>query len=320
MKTLTTLAAAFALTLGATGTVLANDGTSYVRYETDANNAQNSALQTAVGHFTHPDHPGLELILYGVVHIADADYYARVQKDLDSYTTVLYEGVAPTKNYKPTEDDKSLGDMQKAMGSLLGLTFQKDGINYKAKNLVHADMNMDQLKKALGGGSINPMGGMMSKEQMKSMGPMMKMIGKFGKMFMEQMPGMQDRFKTMMAKQLGNADVAQSMPGNFGKVILIDRNEVVMKVLARELPKTKTGSIAIFYGAAHNPDFEQRLGKLGWTLNKKRWMTAWRIGEGLSSDPKVETPRKPAVKRAPEVEEEVPTPAPTKKSSKQRWF
>lgn len=317
MKPLTTITVALALTLGATGSVLANDAESYVRFETDAENAKNAALQTAVGHFTHPDHPGLEIILYGVVHIADADYYARVQKDLDSYTTVLYEGVAPSKNYKPTEEDKSLGNMQKAMGGLLGLSFQKDGINYKAKNLVHADMNMDQLKKALGGGSINPMGGMMSKEQMKSMGPMMKMIGKFGKMFMQQMPGMQDRLKMQMGKQLGSGDAAKAMPGKFGKVILEDRNEVVMKVLAKQLPKTKTGTVAIFYGAAHNPDFEQRLNKLGWTRTQKRWMTAWRIGAGLSSDPQLATPKK-TIER-PKTGGETPTPT-TKTQPKQRWF
>jgi hypothetical protein len=318
MKSMTTIAAAIALTLGAGSAALANDAEAYVRYQADTNNPQNAALQTAVAHFSNPAHPGVDLILYGVVHIADASYYARVQKDLDRCTTVLYEGVSPGKNYKPTKEDKSLGNMQKAMGSLLGLTFQKDGINYKAKNLVHADMTIDELKRRLGGKSINPLGGMMSKEQMAQMGPMMKMIGRFGKMFMEQMPGMQNRFKNMMAQRLSNPEAGmQQLGGNFGKVILHDRNDVVMKVLAQQLPKTKKGSIAIFYGAAHHPDFQKRLAKLGWTMTNKRWMTAWRIGEGLSSDPKVETPTQ---RPTPRTETERPeAPAPTTKS-RQRWF
>jgi hypothetical protein len=65
---------------------------SYVRFEKAGPN--DAAMQTAVAHFSHPE-KNVEIVLYGVVHIADMDYYARVQKDLDSYDVVLFEGVAP---------------------------------------------------------------------------------------------------------------------------------------------------------------------------------------------------------------------------------
>jgi hypothetical protein len=35
--------------------------------------------------------------------------------------------------------------------------------------------------------------------------------------------------------------------------------------------------IAIFYGAAHFPDMEQRLLKQGWKLQKTDWLKAWDI-------------------------------------------
>lgn len=274
---------------------------SYVRFEQQG---QDAALQTAVAHFSHPDKQ-VEIVLYGVVHIADKAYYDAVQRDLDSYDVVLYEGVAPGKT-APTEADKGLGEMQKAMGELLGLTFQKDGIDYTRKNLVHADMNMDQLKEAMGGKTINPMGQMISPEQLKQMGPMLKGLSQLGK----ASPGMQRMFKTMMAKQLGNANLNNALGAKATQVILIERNKVVMKVLKEQLKKTTKGRIAIFYGAAHNPDFEQRFAKMGWSRTSKRWMSAWTIGNGIQSDDE------PAPTQSEEREE---SPA-VKPKSGPRWF
>lgn len=272
----------------------------YVRFEQEGRNA---ALQTAVAHFTHPESQ-VEIVLYGVVHIADKAYYDTVQADLDSYDVVLYEGVAPGKT-EPTDEDKSLGEMQKAMGELLGMTFQKDGIDYTRSNLVHADMNMDEFKKAMGGESINPMGQMMGKEQMKMMGPMLKTLAQLGK----GNSFMQNQFKMMMAKQLGTADLNGALGQKATQVILIERNKVVMKVLAEQLKKTTSGKIAIFYGAAHNPDFEERLAALGWGKQSKRWMSAWTIGEGVS---KGQTPQE----KSPGDTQ----PAPVKPKSGPRWF
>lgn len=289
--------AALALLLGLGAPALASPDP-YVRFEQEGRNA---ALQTAVAHFTHPDKK-VEIVLYGVVHIADKAYYDSVQADLDSYDVVLYEGVAPGKT-QPTEEDKSLGEMQKAMGELLGMTFQKDGIDYTRSNLVHADMNMDQFKEAMGGESINPMGQIMGKEQMKMMGPMLKTLAQLGK----GNAFMQNQFKMMMAKQLGSANMG-ALGEKATQVILIERNKVVMKVLAEQLKKTTSGKIAIFYGAAHNPDFEERLGALGWAKQSKRWMSAWTIGEGIQRG---DTPE-----RAPTESQ----PAPVKPKSGPRWF
>lgn len=308
----TTFFALSALLVGLAPAALAQGSGSYVRWA-DGQRREDGALQTAVATFRHPTRDQV-VVLYGVVHIADDDYYARVQRDLDSYTTVLYEGVAPGKD-EPTEADKSLGDMQKVMGELLGLTFQKDGIDYTRSNLVHADMTMDQLKEAMGGGTINPMGQLMDEKQLANMAPIMKMLAGVGKMLMQGNPAMRDQFKRQMAQQLANADMSQlgGMGEKMHRVILIERNIVCMEVLERQLETQRDGSIGIFYGAAHMPDLEERLEKLGFTLTEKRWMSAWQVGGGADDGwvaPEANTPRaRPAQ----------PVPAAPQGEGK-RWF
>ena len=58
-------------------------------------------------------------------------------------------------------------------------------------------------------------------------------------------------------------------------MIVADRNSAVMKVLDREMKKGHR-KIGIFYGAAHMPDFEERLAKEH-NLHPKKplWLTAW---------------------------------------------
>lgn len=312
---LASLLALASLALGTGPRALAQEPESYVRYA-EGETAEDGALQTAVATFRHPTRDQV-VVLYGVVHVAEADYYAKVQQDLDSYTTVLYEGVAPGKE-EPTEADKSLGEMQKVMGELLGLTFQKDGINYTRQNLVHADMTMDELKERMGGGTINPMGQFMDEKQMASMAPIMKMVAGVGKMLMQANPRMRDQLKRQMANQLANADMS-ALGGQMGEkmhqVILIDRNVVCMKVLEQQLEAQHDGSIAIFYGAAHMPDLEERLGALGFTLTEKRWMSAWRVGNGV--DDGWVAPGAPAPSQARPAQ---PAPTPAAPSDGKRWF
>lgn len=236
-----------------------------------------AALQTGVAHFRAPGRD-VEIVLYGVVHVAEAEFFAQVQRELDSYTTVLFEGVAPGKE-EPTVADRSLGDMQVALGELLGLTFQKDGIDYTHPNLVHADMTMDQVKEALGGRSVSPFGQFMSEEQLAQMGPMLKMFASFGKAMMAGNPRMRDQLKLQLATQLSAAETG-AMGQQMEQVILYDRNRVCFDVLASQLEKQTSGSIAIFYGAAHMPDMEKRLVEMGFARTSKRWMSAWQIGDG----------------------------------------
>jgi hypothetical protein len=279
-------------------------------------NRNGGTLETAYAVYKNKD-TDVEVILYGAVHIADKAYYKKVQKDLDSYDVVLYEGVSPSKDQEPDENMKSIGELQTTMGSMLGLTFQKDGINYKAKNLVHADMTYDELLKATDGDISKALPGaqMFSDPQTKSMlKPMLKMMKSFGKQFMEMAPQMRDGLKLQMAQQLAGTDLSK-VPGGEGaaKILVGERNKVALKVLDEQLAKRKSGKIAIFYGAAHMKDFNDRLEAKGWKQTKVEWNVAWDVGgknadaEGDSDDD--DAPKAPAPERRREHEK-----------SGARWF
>ena len=65
--------------------------------------------------------------------------------------------------------------------------------------------------------------------------------------------------KRLMADQMELIEGSGTGLGPTLDTILVkDRNEAAMKVLAKEI-KTRHRKIAIFYGAAHMPDFDRRL-------------------------------------------------------------
>jgi len=138
-----------ALVLGFSSQALAQDAKAFTRFK-EATEDKAGALQIAQATYKK-EGSDVEIVLYGVVHIAETEYYKAVQKDLDAYEVVLWEGVKPgKKKTKPDEGMINIGELQKAMCEMLGLTFQKDGINYKRDNFVWADMDMDQLQEAFG--------------------------------------------------------------------------------------------------------------------------------------------------------------------------
>jgi hypothetical protein len=82
------------------------------------------------------------------------------------------------------------------------------------------------------------------------------------------------KMKRMLAEQLQNLEGGGLGP-TLNNILVADRNEAALKVFQKELAKGKK-KIAIFYGAAHMPDFEKRL-RLDFGLEKKnaQWLEAW---------------------------------------------
>ena len=67
-------------------------------------------------------------------------------------------------------------------------------------------------------------------------------------------------------------------------MLIDDRNAAAMQVFQTELAKG-TKRIAIFYGAAHMPDFECRLRKdFGLKPKGQQWLTAWDLKSGKKND------------------------------------
>mgnify|MGYP001822566491 CR=1 FL=1 len=65
-------------------------------------------------------------------------------------------------------------------------------------------------------------------------------------------------------------------PYRNAELLLDRRNEVAMAKLVEVLPDL-VGRTAIFYGAAHMEDLEQRLLDMGWVRTGGRWLRAWAL-------------------------------------------
>jgi len=175
---------------------------------------------------------------------------------------------------KPLSDDeKGAGvGIQQKMATALDLQFQMTGINYDRPNWINSDMSMEALATRM-------------KSQGQSIEPLMKMMDGSSPMaglagivlgMIKSNPRMQTMVKMMLISTLGAADETMgNMPGNMGtffKVIVEDRNQVVMHDLQKvvqEKPDLK--SIGIFYGAGHLPGMDKDMLKLGYQRGPVTW-------------------------------------------------
>jgi len=250
----------------------------YIKYE-EGDTQQDGELKVEVIKFRNQ--AGVEVTLYGVVHIADQSYFSQIQQDLSTYDTVLYEGVKQGTN--PNPETKGLNAVQQLMATVLGFTFQKDGIDYRQQNFVHADIDIDTLQRNLNGRSINPLDQYFDPQTVERLAPFMDLASQFVKAYMDSNPELRNQLRRQMAQSLAGTDIAAQLPPDMKKAIIDDRNDIVMNVLTEQLQKhPDKKKIAIFYGAGHNADFTQRLLRLGYTRQDSRWMTAWVIGQGAS--------------------------------------
>lgn len=284
------------------GAAFGQGSADYIRYQRGRTD-NDGALQIAVETWRTPN--GTLIDLYGVVHIADAAYYQQVQRELDAYDAVLYEGVGATREAlaerrRNPQSASGLSTVQKLFGTVLGLQFQMDGIAYTSSNLVHADMGAETFRRETKGQNINPLEEYVSPEQLQRLGPIIELGGVLIQKYFEANPETRNSLKTQFASQIAGADMTQQLPPQLYQTIVIDRNAIVMRVLAGHLQANpRHRRIAIFYGAAHMPDFNQRFVQLGYTKVSTRWMTAWSIGQGApeqrkaTSAPKIEK-REPA--------------------------
>lgn len=101
--------------------------------------------------------PFLKVDLVSTIHIADKEYFATLQKELELYDCVLYEMVASRDSLenrrvvsakKRLKSSRSrgfniLGFIQRQMARLLALDFQLDCLDYQAETWYHADLDFE---------------------------------------------------------------------------------------------------------------------------------------------------------------------------------
>lgn len=217
--------------------------------------------------------------LVSAVHIADKSYYDDLNNRFKNYDVVLYELVAPEGTkipYQATADKKPSDTPQKAdrqsakspitliqtlMTDILGLSFQMDAVDYSAKHFVHADFTPKEFADSMEAKGETVFGMVL---QLWRAGLAKQLTaGASSNMDMMQLLMASDKqlaLKRLMAKEfIGSESVFAAFEGAEGSTLVAARNQKALKVLKRTLVDKKPKSVAIFYGAGHMQDFQQRL-------------------------------------------------------------
>jgi len=265
--------------------------TKFLRVERD-DDGEPRTLQTAVVSYKPVEGEGeLVVDLVAAVHVGDKTYYDELNRRFEDYDVVLYELVAPKDRAAPQPDRDGGGNplsfLQNMTRSVLELESQTEHIDYTKKNFVHADMSpkeMQQAMKKRGEDGLTLALGVMTdmlrqanraQQQANEGGRPQPQVDPFALLLD---PKGSLKAKRMMAESFAaTEDLEGGLGPTLQRLLVDDRNEAAMKVFQKELAKGKK-RIAIFYGAAHMPDFEKRLMvDFGLRPTKTEWVTAWRM-------------------------------------------
>jgi hypothetical protein len=265
----------------------------YVRFTGDDKRGK---LETAI--VTMKNDAGVVIDLIGAIHIADAGYYKALNQLFTSYEALLFELVdgqtlkadlesgGRQKRAKGEKDDSSpafkmIRAMMQGMGSYFRFAYQTDednGINYGAKNFVHADVSMDEFLRLQGekGESFGTIFAKAMEAQFK-LGPKLEGDEPKGSQLLLALLGDSSGLKIAMARVLGKVEtLGEDLGLGSDSVILGERNRVALEIFDREV-KAGRKNLGVFYGAAHLADMETRLEKRGYKRTSERWLTAWEI-------------------------------------------
>lgn len=275
---------------------------SFIRFEEDSSGAR---LQTA--EITYENPQGITVTLVGAVHIADKAYFQALNARFQKFDAVLYEmvggpieqrlqhaapGVPPdaASREKATEPIPAasaeeiaaqrlnwLPKLHSLLQSTLQLTGQLDGIDYFAPNFIHADMTHEQFAARQQQRNEGFLALWLRAIQVQAGNPSLG----------ANQPGLlqileilcRDDSPTELKRLIGRMfhqveSLIAGIESGEGTVILTERNKVALQVLQQQIALGKR-NLAIFYGAAHLRDMEQRLNAMGFRRTRSVWHTAW---------------------------------------------
>lgn len=254
------------------------------------------SLDIAISTYRPVSGEEVEVALVGAVHIADEEFFQAMNQELARYDSVLYELVAP-KNMRPTPDMKKdanlLSSFQNTLSDLLHVRHQLDLIDYRPDHFVHADLSMQELVEegkrrgetpfTLAAGITLDMMRLVRKAEQDA-----QRSGAAPAAEPQSLEEMIDMLsdpvvlRRQFASVLAGSEGDDAMAGftTLTPYLIEARNQAAMEVLREELAQGNK-RIAIFYGAAHMPDFERRLDR---ELRMKRVATRWVRGWDLTKD------------------------------------
>jgi hypothetical protein len=241
-----------------------------------------TALEVAVTRYTNKD-KSVTVDLVGVVHIGDRAYYDALNRRFPRYDAVLYELVGPpgAKVPKGGKSDSPLAVVSGLMTTVLDLDSQLACVDYAPKNFVHADLSFETMMAA-------------AKERgddgvtlaLSVMADLLRQQNLAARKKQDAAPASEpdvvealanpSLLKRELAKQLaGSADLGRTLHA----LLVTDRNKKACQVLTKQIVDGKK-TLAIFYGAAHMPDFDRRLrADFGLERQGQEWLTAWDLSD-----------------------------------------
>jgi hypothetical protein len=250
------------------------------------------SMDTAIVRYVPKDEAraGLVVDLIGAVHVGEKSYYEQLNREFTKYDALLYELVAPEKARVPRKGESSghpIAMLQGGLKDMLGLEHQLSGIDYRAKNFVHADMSPEQFAKSMADRNesflemiFRSIGhGIAQESKRGESDPSMNLLRA---LFSKDRPRL---LKRAMAEQFEDVEAQMNaLQGPDGSTIITERNKVALEVLKKEIAAGKK-TLGIFYGAGHLPDMEKRLIEdFGLVPQETRWLAAWDLSD--KSQPK----------------------------------
>ena len=273
---------------------LVRNGKTPTQLETSVVRFQGDFLDSEGG--SHP----VVVDLIGTIHFAEPSYYEELNRIFQEYDVVVFEMVTPAgtdvgKLLQKEREDKAsrkksilnvVSFTQQTLADALGFSYQIEGIDYAATNLKRGDADVEEfLLQILANDDLTKFG-----------------VSSFFSALLNQSQGELEGWafallcasnRRVVARRLMALDLESSNVGEFERAevdettleepsendaLVAFRNQKALGVARRELNKGKT-KLAIFYGAAHMPDFARRLEK-DFRLKRTsetRWIPAWNM-------------------------------------------
>ena len=256
---------------------------------------EDGALRLLLPVARYKDNCGRTVDLVGAVHLADEAYYRNLNRAFPGYDYVLYELVdgedvpelsrlsKKIENGTATPEERRrfdqlvqenlnkgtsafsqlLGQYYATMAEKLELSLQTECIDYSLSNMVYADMNSDELARA------------MEERGETWLQLILASLMENGSGGGSLLSFSAESLRREMIESLAESDSRDVTMEN--SAIVISRNIRCMEVLDRVVRKASPGTqIAIFYGAMHLRDMHQRMLERGFTLQGVQWITAIR--------------------------------------------
>ena len=256
--------------------------TDFIRFVAEESS---DSLQTAVVRYASPQQAQIDLV--GAIHIADKAYFDALNERFKGYDAVLYELVGPPIQERDkdtaTADTQKLqwvGQLQMMMQKTLKLHGQLEGIDYQAKNFVHADMNMRQFTQTQEQKQESFLTLYLKAMQAQKSANTKRGVNTdaAGMVMLLKILTMKDsslELKRLLAQQFDTVeDIIAGVETGGGTALIGERNRVALEVMDQQIAAGKK-RLAIFYGAAHLADMEERLLKQGCKRVKVEWLKAW---------------------------------------------